>query len=153
MKFLKLILMFCLIIFSADNIIGCQPVFQRHTKYFRKAKAVFIGKVIEVGRNNNKDADRLTTNRIKFDVEKSWKGSKSQITVVADNDLYPCNNVEFRVGERYLIYAFNWEKELYVPTYIGNRSRILARENDQNKKELEELNDFWFRFKSHLIFF
>ena len=155
MKFIKLILILCLFVFCANKVPACQPVFQRHTKYFRKARAVFIGKVVDISLNDNQDAGVRSEvpNKIKFAVEKSWKGNKSEITVVADNDIYPCNQFEFQVGETYLVYAFGWGKEVLVPTYIGNRSRPLKREDDITKKEFVQLNDFWFRFKSRLWFF
>lgn len=157
MKFMKPILILCLFVFGANSILACQPVIQRHTKYFRKAKAVFIGKVVDISLNNSSDTGvrREAPDKIKFAVEKSWKDSKSEITVIADNNMYPCNNLEFRVGERYLVYAFGWRKTLFVPTHIGNRSRPLKLEleDDITKKEFKELNSFWFRFKSRLWFF
>jgi len=152
MKQKVLIFIFVLFVFCANSVWACQPIIQRHTKYFRKSKAVFVGKVVNVKLNDNK-GDQLFAYKIKFSVEKSWKGNKSEIEVFSDNGLPPCGQVQFRIGERYLVYAFESDKDLYVSTYVGNRSRPLSYENDRNKKEFAELNSFWFRFKSDLWIF
>ncbi len=142
-------------VFSVVNALACQPVFQRHTKYFREAKAVFVGKVIDVSKNDiSQDSEEREYNpyKIKFLVEKSWKGKKSEITVVSDNGSGPCDQVRFRIGEKYLVYAFG--KNLTVTTYVGNRSRGLEKvNNDISKKEFAELSSYWFRLKSNLWLF
>ena len=111
-------LILCLFVFGANSILACQPVIQRHTKYFRKAKAIFIGKVVDISLNNSQDAGmkREAPDKIKFAVEKSWKGSKSEITVIADNKIYPCSNFEFRVGEKVFSLRF-WLGKRIVCSY------------------------------------
>ena len=152
---MRTILLFCLIVFSGASALACQPVFQSHTKYFREAKAVFVGKVIDVSENDiSQDSEerKYYPYKIKFLVEKSWKRNKSEIMVVSDNGSGPCDQVQFRIGEKYLVYAFG--KNLTVTTYVGNRSRPLERVNDDiSKKEFAELSSFWFRLKSNLWLF
>ncbi len=150
---MKLIFISLLIVLSAISVLGCQPVFQSHTKYFRKAKAVFAGTVVSINLNDSQDSEARKYNpyKIKFLVEKSWKGNKSEITVVSDNGSGPCDQLQFRVGEKYLVYAFG--KSLTVTTYVGNRNRPLEKVNYNTTKELAELNNFWFRLKANFWWF
>jgi hypothetical protein len=153
---MKTIVLFCLFTFAASGVHACQPVFSRHTRYFRKAEAVFVGKVVEVGQNDKKDWDpREFPYKIKFAVEKSWKGGKPEITVLSDMGANMCSQGEFRIGDKYLIYAFKQGPELIVYTYVGNRSRPLSYgyEREGEKKEFAELDSFWFRLKARLWIF
>lgn len=152
MKQKVLITIFALFVFNSDSVWACQPIIQRHTKYFRQSKSVFVGKVVNVTLNDN-NADQIFAYKIKFAIEKSWKGNKSEIEVFSDNGSPPCGQVKFRIGESYLVYVFKSDKDLYVSTYVGNRNRPLSYENDRNKKEFAELNSFWFRLKSSLWIF
>ncbi len=139
---------------NASYSYACEPVFQRHTKYFRQAKAVFVGTPVEIGSNNiSQDSEerKYYSDKIKFQVDKSWKGNKSEIIVISDNGSPPCGNVRFEIGKKYLVYAFG--KNLAVSTYVGNRSRPLDLERDWTKKEFDELNSFWFRLKASLWIF
>jgi hypothetical protein len=151
----QLVFIICLIVISADSVYACSPVIESHTKYFRKAKAVFIGTPIEISSNDiSQESEELRYNpyKIKFRVETSWKGNKPEITVVSDNGTGPCDQVRFQIGEKYLVYAFG--KNLVVTTYVGNRSWLLNKmDDDFRKKEFEELNSFWFRLKANLWLF
>jgi hypothetical protein len=147
------ILVFLLVGLGSTTAIACQPVILSHYKYFRKAKAVFIGKVLDVQPNDAEDPDerKYYPYKIKFSVEKIWKGDNTEITIVSDNGSGACDQLKFKTGEKYLVYAFG--KNLAVTTYVGNRSRPLNLKRDWTEKELDELNSFWFRLKSKLWLF
>lgn len=150
----QVVFIICLIVVSACSVQACSPVIQSHTKYFRKAKAVFIGTPIEINVNDiSQDSEELKYNpyKIKFRVEKSWKGNKPEIMVVSDNGSGPCDQVKFQIGEKYLVYAFG--KNLVVTTYVGNRSWVVNKMDDFRKKEFAELDSFWFRLKANLWLF
>jgi hypothetical protein len=155
LKIKHAILLPLLIVIGSSAIYACQPVIQKHSKYFRRADAVFVGTPTDISSNDiSRDSDEREyyPYKIKFRVEKSWKGNSSEITVVSDNGKGPCGQVTFKIGEKYLVYAFG--KNLRVTTYVGNRSRPLnGVSNDVWKKELAELDNFWFRLKSGLWFF
>jgi hypothetical protein len=151
----QVILIICLIVSSVSGAYGCQPVIQRHSKYFRKAKAVFIGTPVEISSNDiSQDAEerQYYSFKVKFQIEKNWKGNKSEITVISDNGSGPCDQVRFQIGEKYLVYAFG--KNLTVTTYMGNRSWLIDKINDDfRKKEFAELDSFWFRLKANFWLF
>jgi hypothetical protein len=148
------IMIFLFVNLGFINTLACQPVPISHYKYFRKAKAVFIGKVLDIKPNDGPDAEarRYFPYKIKFSVEKSWKGKATEITVISDANTSMCTAGEFKQGEKYLVYAFG--KNLEVTTYIGNRTRLLGKALDEiERKEFEDLDSFWFRLKSTLWLF
>ncbi|MEP7212691.1 MAG: hypothetical protein ABI791_06430 [Acidobacteriota bacterium] len=99
---MKAILLLCLTIFGGVSAFACSPVFQSHTKYFRRAKAVFVGKVIDVSQNDispDSEDRKYYRDKIKFQVEKSWKGNESEIMVISDNGSRPRGEFAFQIGE------------------------------------------------------
>jgi hypothetical protein len=112
-------------------------------------KAIFIGTVIEVSLNDSDDAElrRLAPYKVKLKVEKKWKGDGSEIRIISDNGEPPCGGFKFREGERYLVYAFG--KEMLAESW-GSRSRPLDLEDESRRKELNQLNSSWFRWKARL---
>src|SRR6185295_6764167 len=65
---------------------------------YRSSKAVFFGELVEIVQ------DRGDTRVIKFKVEKYWKGIKEESITLVTTGVAPCG-YNFRVGEKYLIYA------------------------------------------------
>jgi len=117
-----------------------------HRKDYRHAKAVFIGRVIAVHPLSDTQIETLEnlpiSNAIRFNVERSWKGAKTSQVVVLEYDLLGCPRFVFRVGERYLVYAF--EKELISYTAC-TRTRPTSSETPDGERELKQLGSFWFR--------
>jgi hypothetical protein len=143
----RLISAFCLLIIIVPAAYSCTCDIYSHSRDFRNAKAIFIGKVISVSLNESNDEEvrKIAPYKIKLKVEKSWKGSGSEITVISDNGGPACGGFQFYEGERYLVYAF--EKEMYAWS-ARSRSRPISRDTEITRKELSQLNSSWFRFKS-----
>ncbi len=73
------------IFLRASNIYACTCSAQTPRHAFRDAAAVFIGQVIENVSNRDVEARKEGyVSEIRFKVEKSWKGAKSEIVVWSD---------------------------------------------------------------------
>lgn len=149
--FCKIIFSFVLIFFSYQTVYPCTCKDPSQRKTFRKAKAVFVGTVVEVKESNNKNvADFLGMQKvydIKFKVEKSWKGIKdSEITVVSDNGYIACPGNVFVIGKEFMIYATG--KDLVVVSMCERNLPIEAA-----KRDINNLDNFWFRFFARVFSF
>jgi hypothetical protein len=101
-------------------------------KAFDSATIVFSGKVIE-----------LEPNKVKFQVEKIWKGdSVDEIVMVIqekkDNGNYVMTSCDYRFksGEEYLVYAYGAPNELR--THACSRTTLL-KNAEQEMKGLDEI--------------
>jgi hypothetical protein len=133
---------------------GCACDKPSHSRDFRKAKAIFIGQVIEISSNEREaNSECLLPYKIKLRVEKKWKGGVSaEVMIKTDNGESACKGFPFRKDERYLIYASQRSgssKELIAFTWC-TRSRPMSQEDESTEKEMKELNSFWFRLKARL---
>jgi hypothetical protein len=125
-----------LIILAAHAAYGCECEPPSQPKAYRRAAAVFVGKVIEVRDSNVpivKGSDYSVA--VKFRVSRYWKGSgEPELTVHTEQSVLSCNQFKFQVGEEYLVYARG--KELIV--FAGcSRSAPLSDANyirDELKK-------------------
>src|SRR5262245_41754363 len=76
----------------------CTCIIPKHRTDFRRAKAVFVGQVIDIDRKSN-ISERLSEAVIysaKFKVEKPWKSSlRSEIAVFAWRD-FGCSGFDFQ---------------------------------------------------------
>jgi hypothetical protein len=147
MKRFGWVLILLVLLFRTGNACSCE--IHSHARDFRAARAVFIGRVLEVSLNDSGDAEvrRFAPYKIKLAVEKSWMGNRSQITVISNNGGPGCGGFEFRQGERYLVYAFG--KELQAWTSC-TRTRPIDRMREDSQKELAQLGSFWFRWKARV---
>ena len=75
-----------------------------HSKTFRKAKAVFIGRLLEK-RNAVQDVSNQSAlrYRLNFEVVKAWKGAKGDSFTATTNAPNMCTAFEFREGVEYLL--------------------------------------------------
>src|SRR3954451_15436154 len=105
---IRTILIFSLLSLSAPLAFSCSCETPSQRKTFRSAKAVFMGKVIQVIMTSSfTDKTRDYPYAVKFQVEKSWKGvDKPEITILARAEFLPCEGFRFCEGERYLVYAY-----------------------------------------------
>lgn len=144
----RAILTICFLLSAPLAARPCTITIRSHASVFREAKAIFIGTAAEIGLNNSDDAElrHLAPYKIRFRVEKVWKGSGPEITVISDNGKI-CGGFQFREGERYLVYAHG--EELLVENW-SSRSRPLGLENEDTRRELRQLNSFCFRWKARL---
>ena len=145
----KIALGFLLLFASSQAIYPCSCEAPNQRKAFRKAKAIFIGQVLEIKESKNqKVADSLGLVKvydIKFKVHKSWKGVKnSEITVVSDNGVLVCYGFDFRLGEKYLVYAN--EDDLVVISHCERTVPLAAASED-----IPKLNNFFYRLVSRLL--
>jgi hypothetical protein len=129
--------------------LSCECNIERHRKDFRKANAVFIGRVLDIKTNENYDSqkDDLAFYKIRLKVVKSWKGADaSEITILSNNGPFStCGGFEFHKNDEYLIYAFGKNK---VALSFCTRSGPIKRE--YAAEYMKELNSPWFRFKARV---
>lgn len=140
-----------LIIICGFRINACSISPYNNSTDFRQSKAVFIGKVIDVTVDDTKRSGMQRWNtlyKIRFNVEKSWKGKASEITVISDNGQEPCGRFKFQIGEKYLVYAYPFEQKLAVWATVASPTSPLNLEDSVIKMRLKDLNSFWFRWKA-----
>ena len=126
----------------------CECDVQKHRADFRRAKAVFVGQVIDVDRKRTMPT-RLSegaTYSAKFKIERVWKGAwKSEVAVFARRYFLSCGGgFDFQLGEKYLVYVFDDENALVAYTECS-RTRPYNRSSLETDKELKQLDSFWFR--------
>ncbi len=97
-----------------------------------RSKAVFMGKVIEI--KEQKILGGGTTNRILFEVVKTWKGeSQSQIFITTGQPGAGDCGYDFRKGEEYLVYANRTSIYGYnvdLSTVVCDRTNKLSEAED-----------------------
>ncbi|CAN5518628.1 hypothetical protein BH18ACI3_BH18ACI3_03310 [soil metagenome] len=145
----KIAFVFLLFVAFSQAVYSCTCEAPSQRKAFRKAKAIFVGQVLEIKESKNQKVayslGLIKVYDIKFKVEKSWKGVKnSEITVVSDNGVLVCGGFPFRVGEKYLVYAKG--NNLIV---ISDCERTGLFTPDS--KEAANLNNFFFRLVARLL--
>jgi len=133
---------------------SCECYIQKHRADFRRAKAVFVGQVIDIDRRRT-TPERLSegaTYSAKFKVERAWKGAwKSEVAVFARRYFLSCGGgFDFQPGEKYLVYVFDDHSELVAYTECS-RTRPYSRSSFETDKELKQLDSFWFRLFAKAI--
>jgi len=133
----------------APAAFSCTCPDTKHRVDFRRAKAVFVGQVIDIDRKGA-IPERLQPNVIysaKFKIEKAWKGSlKSEVALFVRRSFSGCDrNFDFQQGEKYLVYVFDEEDELVI-SVTCSRTRPHGLSSVEENKELKQLDSFWFRF-------
>jgi hypothetical protein len=92
-------------------------------KEMKKAEAVFAGEVVEAGVGGS-------SNRYKFRVERYWKGVKEEFVVISVG--YGLCARPFAVGQKWLVYAFEDEREGLMSD-VCTRTMPLAEAADDLK--------------------
>jgi hypothetical protein len=145
-----------LIAFQTDGY-ACFVITPEVPESFERARAVFIGEVIEIGRPRSSKpdaplADRLY--RVKFKVSYSWKGAgfrevgAPEIVVLSNQDLDTCFSWgSFIEGRKYLVYA-NETADKNLVVQLGTRTAPLANASEDLKK-LERMSSPSFKFQFH----
>ena len=90
---------FLLVVLSAfsEAAYGCMCIPPKNP--YKVSKAVFFGELVEIAQTD------LRSPRVaKFRVEKYWKGLQPESVSIMTTAVAPCG-YNFRVGEKYLIYA------------------------------------------------
>ena len=98
-------------------------------EHFKKATAVFSGKVIEIKKAKlNIGNGMFLQKRVKFDVAKSWKGvEKKTVLLFTGRGGGDCG-YGFEKGESYLVYAFGKDS-------LSTSMMLLAKLNQAAKAE------------------
>lgn len=151
-----MVLALALITIKASPAFSCScDDFPEHRKDFRSAAAVFVGQVMDVD-TGTPVPDYLKSEAaqaVKFNIEKSWKGVKDgEVTAWLHASSIGCPGFRFSAGEKYFVYAHRYKRSLLVYTFC-TRTRPIARQDEMGPKEFKELNSFWFRLKSRVLFF
>jgi hypothetical protein len=123
---------------------------------FDKARAVFIGEVVEITKLLTSEPDAPLADRfhrVTFKVEYSWKGAgfrefgAPEIVVLSNQGMGgSCFSWgSFSEGRKYLVYAEETaEKDLVVQ--VGNRTAYLGNASE-DLKELEKMSHPFFKFQ------
>ncbi len=114
---------------------------------FRRAGAVFVGKVVEKTPTRPSEEFPSAASVVRFEVERRWKGAEGrEVTAVADFDApYACSTLTLTVGARYLIYAQREQGRLHVYTECSESGAA-----ESAADEVKRLDSFWFRTKARL---
>jgi hypothetical protein len=115
-------LMLVMLLLNAASAYSCSCADPSPREKFRAAKAVFVGKIIDVKPSAEKKGDlQYFPEVVKFSVEKQWKGArKSEIIVLASYDwIGMCGDLELIVGEQYLVYAHRKQGRLVIHRDCG----------------------------------
>lgn len=116
-----------------------------HSKTFRKAKAVFIGRLLEKpDAIQEVSSQSAPSYHLKFEVVKAWKGVKGDTFSAATKAPNMCSAFEFREGGEYLLYAFEGS---FVSADCASSSELSS---EVSSKRMKDLDRFWFRFRSRL---
>jgi hypothetical protein len=104
---------------------------------YEKSEAVFVGEFTGFTKSQYR---RKRVSALRFKVKKRWKGDvASTITLPYTDTRGWCNDLSFKKGHEYLIYANSWGGELLLMVDFCNRSRSV---NDaaEDFKYLEQLS-------------
>ncbi|HLM01919.1 MAG TPA: hypothetical protein VK400_12765 [Pyrinomonadaceae bacterium] len=154
MKFLFFV-GFIVLILTVSEAAACGCIYiPTHSVDFRKSKAVFIGEVIDNDVKMPFPEDLRNSPfmyAIKFRLEKSWKGAKSGEFTAWAGYIGGCGFKPL-VGKKYLVYVRKYKGNHIFDTACS-RARPIEFENEETRKEMKQLNDAWFRFRSNFAFF
>ncbi|HYX72024.1 MAG TPA: hypothetical protein VE732_04580 [Nitrososphaera sp.] len=123
-KFIRSVFLLFALSVCSQAAYGCMCTPPKHL--YKVSKAVFFGELVKIAQSD------VTSQRVvKFKVEKYWKGVNGESASVMTTAVYPCG-YNFRVGEKYLIYAGEDNGQLETAP-----CRILARDvAGENLKKL-----------------
>lgn len=110
---------------------------------FKKARMVFLGKVVEVAHNAGIDSDN--SDLVTLEMEKTWKGPREKTVMVSVHPLInygSCSGFNFEKDAKYVVFANT--KKLVVQSGCGSTFQIIEGDESREKK-LKKLNSFWFR--------
>lgn len=156
MKRVFAVFIFAVIInFGYLKVYSCTCVLDDLSKRYRKAQAVFVGKIADVEDGDKKNIQNYKEGLPVLYVVKSWKGVKKEYVAIDFED-FPKS-----VGTCSILYKFDEDKEYLVFTYGKefkvevecSDTRALKAEYNDTAKEISRLDNFWFRSKSKLKLF
>lgn len=131
--------------FLTQNVLACQCYgFPSPYLAYREAKTVFIGKVVAVtDKSGNKVIGKSAadiakdsregiseTYKYHFAVQESFKDIKSSEIIITKESTM-CD-FGFDIGEELLVYAYEYENNLYASTFCSRTSRLSGAQDDIN---------------------
>ena len=153
-KFILAVVAF--IVLCQTAALGCSCVEYPNTSTaFRKAKAVFVGEVVYVAEHSHypkrweeddDDGDPLPFIRlVTFKIETSWKGARrSEVEVWIDMRFFHCSGLNFRKGEKYLVYAREHKGSL-VLYWCSHSALVMSFPSEEASENIRQLNRSLFR--------
>ncbi len=93
-----------------------------------KAEAVFVGTVVAIDRNQSTNREDHYSNQVKITVEEPFRGDVG-IQIVLLTGMSTCD-VNFKVGQQYLVYAQKSSVENRLTTSICTRTRLLSEASE-----------------------
>lgn len=133
------------VLLAAGVSLGCSCYSPSHAKTFRKAKAVFVGKLVAI--DSAESTEARAPYKLTFDVVKDWKGVNENTFAAFTNRPNMCSAFDFHEGREYLVYVF---KDSYVTSDCSSSSELAS---ELSTRRIKELDRFWFRFRSRLWLF
>lgn len=139
-KFLIVVsFLFLLILSSAENALACfcrpdwtkQSLQQKVVDEYKKATTVFSGKVVEMTHHPKYKYGVL----IKFEINDIWKNNSTETIFIGTNDDTAACGYDFKIGKRYLVYAFGEVDDLVT----NSCTRTSVFENNKDIKILNKL--------------
>jgi hypothetical protein len=134
---------------SASPTCDCFEILS-HRKEFNRSKAVFIGEVVRIETPTltsglveelPEDLRSQAGDRITLKVIKKYKGTSTTQLIWTDATHLLCNKWQFKVGEKYLIYARKF-RNILIGAEFCRRTRPLETTDPEKNKELKELDAF-----------
>jgi hypothetical protein len=106
--FQTVVISFAIVLLSASGVLGCSCETPTQRSAYKKARAVFVGQVLNVKTTSSYTQKTLDyPYAVTFHVEQSWKGVRGDsITILARAPFFQCPGFTFREGARYLVYAY-----------------------------------------------
>lgn len=141
--------------FGVAEILGCTCVLDSLSKRYKKAEAVFIGKIDKDIPENDSKIQNAKEGLPVLEVVKSWKGVKKEYIAIDFADFPKSSGTcpilyTFEEDKEYLVFAYG--KDLKVEVECSD-TRHLKAEYDYTTREISKLNSFWFRFWADVKFF
>lgn len=145
-------LFFLLIFLGFKTSLACTCVLDSLSKRFKKAEAVFIGKVSEDTPEDVTQIQNAKEGLQILEVIKAWKGVKKEYIAI------DYGNLPKSVGNCAIFYYFEKDTEYLVFAYgknlkiepVCSDTRALQAEYNDITREIGRLDDFWFRFRARL---
>ena len=95
-------------------------------------QAIFVGKIVEVRFSENKVGDKPVTRYAKFQVDRSWRGPRTEYIVVATANICCICGIDFEVGSSYIVYA-NSDRNGGFSTNSCSRTSPVGTKSDDEK--------------------
>lgn len=140
------------ILLATSPGLACTCVHTPLSKRFKKADAIFIGKLADDEPEDTRLIQNYSDGLFVFEVVKSWKGIKKEYVSIGLGE-FPksAGNCQllyhFDEDAEYLVFAYGKDLEVEVEC---SDTRPLRPSYDYTTREIAKLDSFWFRFFSRM---